>query len=184
MFQDWAANRGNIKGQIVLAFFRLAQVFARRKGSLRWWLGMPVMIAYRLIVEYLMCIELRPRTQVGPGLVLEHGFSLVVNDRTVIGRAVHLRHCVTIGCVKLPDGSQGASPVIEDHVEIGANSCVIGGIRIGRNSKIAAGSVVIKEVPPNVVVGGNPAGIIKRLEVVVPSEGTGAAAGNSASEMV
>jgi len=163
IFQDREANHGNIKGVFVLAFFRFAQVFAIRKGSFLWWIGLPVMIAYRLIVEYLMCIELRPRTEVGPGLILEHGFSLVVNDQTVIGKNVHLRHCITTGCVKLADGSQGPSPVIEDNVEIGANVCVIGGIRVGRNSKIGAGSVVVKDVPPNVVVAGNPAKIIKQL---------------------
>jgi putative colanic acid biosynthesis acetyltransferase WcaB len=164
IFQDWAANKGNLKGRYVLTFFRCAQIFAHRKGSLLWWLGLPVMIAYRFIMEYIMSIELRPRTRVGPGLLLEHGFALVVNDRTVIGRNVHLRHSITIGCVKLPDGSQGPSPVIEDDVEVGANACIIGGIRIGRGSKIGAGAVVVKDVPPYVVVGGNPAVIIKRLE--------------------
>ena len=165
VFQDWAANSGNIKGRFVLAFFRLAQLFARcGKRSPVWWLGLPVMIAYRLLVEYVMCIELRAGTQVGRGLILEHGFSLVVNDQTVIGANVHLRHCITIGCVKLPDGSQGPSPIIEDGVEIGANVCVIGGFRVGRNSKIGAGSVVIKDVPPNVVVLGNPARVIKRVD--------------------
>jgi len=163
VFQDWAANRGNIKGRFVLAFFRCAQVFARRKGSLRWWVGLPVMIAYRFLMEYIMCIELRPRTQVGPGLILEHGFALVVNDQTLIGRNVHLRHSITLGCVKRADGSQGPSPVIEDDVEIGANACVIGGVRVGRGAKIGAGAVVVKDVPPYAVVGGNPAIIIKQL---------------------
>ena len=163
IFQDWAANRGNLKGRLVMASFRLAQVFAMRKGTIWWWLGLPVMIAYRLLTEYVLSIELRPRTRIGPGLILEHGFALVVNDQTVIGCNVHLRHCITIGCVKMPDGSQGTSPVIEDNVEIGANACVIGGIRIGRNSKIGAGAVVVKDVPPNVVVAGNPAKVIKQL---------------------
>ncbi|UCC45806.1 MAG: serine acetyltransferase [Candidatus Zixiibacteriota bacterium] len=170
VFQDRRANKGNVKGIFVLAFFRLAQVFARRKGSVLWWLGLPLMIAYRLIVEYIMCIELRPGTQVGPGLILEHGFALVVNDRTVIGANVHLRHSITIGCIKLPDGSQGPSPVIENGVEIGANTCVIGGIRVGNNSKIAAGSVVIRDVPPDVVVAGNPAEVIKQLDSPTATE--------------
>jgi len=161
IFQDWSANRGNLKGRIVLAFFRLAQIFAGRKGSLLWWIGLPIMVAYRLFTEYLLGFELRPRTRVGPGLVLEHAFALVVNDQTVIGTNVHLRHCITIGCVKRPDGTQGPSPVIGDGVEIGANVCIIGGIRIGENSKIGAGSVVVKDVPPGATVVGNPAVVVK-----------------------
>ena len=161
IFQDWSANRGNFKGRLVLAFFRLAQIFAFRKGSLLWWLGLPIMIVYRLFTEYFLGFELRPRTQIGPGLVLEHAFALVVNDQTVIGSHVHLRHGITIGCVKRPDGSQGPSPVIEDFVEIGSNVCIIGGIRIGRNSKIGAGAVVVKDVPPDVTVAGNPAVIVR-----------------------
>lgn len=164
IFQDKEANRGNIKGIFVLAFFRTAQMCARMKGSLLWWLGLPIMISYRLLVEYVMCIELRAGTTVGEGLLLEHGFALVVNDRTIIGKNVHLRHCITIGCVKLPDGSQGPSPVIEDNVEIGANVSIIGGLVVGRNSRIGAGSVVVKDVPPYSVVVGNPARVIKQLD--------------------
>ena len=175
IFQDRAANRGNIKGVFVLAFFRLAQVFAMRKGSVLWWLGLPVMIAYRLTIEYLMGIELRARTKVGPGLLLEHGFGLVVNDQTVIGRNVHLRHCTTIGCMKMPDGSQGPSPVIQDDVEIGANVVILGAISIGARSKIGAGSVVTKDIPPDSVAVGNPARVIKRThssDHIPDAEGT------------
>jgi putative colanic acid biosynthesis acetyltransferase WcaB len=121
------------------------------------------MVLYRVIVEYILCVELRASTQVGPGLKIEHGYSLVINDRTIIGRNVHFRHCVTVGCVKLPDGSQGPCPVFGDNVEIGANSVILGDIKIGENAKIGAGSVVTKDVPPDAVVVGNPARIMKYL---------------------
>jgi putative colanic acid biosynthesis acetyltransferase WcaB len=164
LFQDYANNKGHVKIIFILTFFRLVHLFARRKKSLLWWLGVPLMILYRVIVEYILCVELRASTRVGPGLKIEHGYSLVINDRTIIGKNVHLRHCVTIGCVKLPDGSQGPSPVIGDNVEIGANAVIIGGITIGDNAKIGAGSVVTKDVPPNAVVVGNPARVVKYLD--------------------
>jgi len=170
VFQDRAVNRGNIKSTFVVAFFRLAHVFAVRKGTIIWWLGMPVMIAYRLFVEYVMGIGLRAKTMIGPGFKLEHGVGLVMNDRTVVGRGVHLRHCTTIGCVKMPDGSQGPCPIIEDNVEIGANCVILGGITIGANSKIGAGSVVVKDVPADSVVVGNPARIIKRLSATMDAD--------------
>ena len=141
--------------------FRLVHVFARHKNSFLWYLGIPLMVIYRVIVEYILCVELRMGTEVGRGLKIEHGFGLVINDRTIIGQNVHLRHCTTIGCVKLPDGSQGPSPIIGDNVEIGANCVILGGIRIGNYAKIGAGSVVTKDVPDNAVVVGNPARIVR-----------------------
>lgn len=164
LLQDYSANRGNAKTIIVLFMFRLAQLFAKRRGSLTWWLGVPYMIFYRVVIEWIMGIELRPSTQIGSGLKIEHGFALVVNDRTVLGRNVHLRHSTTIGCVQLADCSQGPSPVIGDNVEVGANCVILGGITIGNRAKIGAGSVVVKDVPAGAVVVGNPARVIKVVD--------------------
>ena len=161
LFQDYSSNRGQVKIVFILVFFRFVNLFTRRKGSLRWWLGVPFMVAYRVIVEYILCVELRASTSVGSGLKIEHGYALVINDRTIIGRNFHVRHCTTIGCVKLPDGTQGPSPVIGDDVEIGSNSVILGGIHLGNGAKIGAGSVVTKDVPDGAVVVGNPARVIK-----------------------
>jgi len=164
LFQDSRANRGHIKITLILVFFRFVQLFALRpKRSFIWWLGVPFMVFYRMIVESILGVELRPATRVGAGLKIEHGYALVVNDRAVLGKNVHLRHCVTIGCVKRPDGSQGPSPTLEDGVEVGANSVILGDITIGKGAKIGAGCVVVKNVPPGAVVVGNPGRII-RLE--------------------
>ncbi len=163
LFQDFAENKGSPKIAWSLVFFRMVQIFARRKGTFLWWCGLPLMVFYRVFVEWIFCLELRPGTQVGPGLKIEHGFALVINDRAVLGRNVHLRHCVTIGCVKLPDGSQGPSPTLGNNVEVGANSVILGGITIGDGAKIGAGSVVVKNVPPGAVVVGNPARVVRFL---------------------
>lgn len=160
LFQDADANRGHAKILFILSFFRLVHLFARRKGTPIWWLGVPLMVLYRVIVEYILCVELRAGTVVGKGLKIEHGYALVVNDRAVLGKNVHLRHCTTIGCQKLPDGSQGPSPIIGDNVEIGANAVLIGDIEIGHFAKIGAGAVVLKDVPPYATAVGNPAKII------------------------
>lgn len=164
LFQDFSRNRGQVKILFIVTFFRFVNLFARhRKKSLPFIIGIPFMILYRIIVEYILCVELRASTRIGPGLRIEHGYGMVINDRTVIGKNFHIRHCVTIGCQMLPDDTQGPSPVFGDDVEIGANSCIIGGITIGDNVKIGAGSVVVKDIPANSVVVGNPARVIRQL---------------------
>lgn len=160
--EDLRVNRGHLKTIFILILFRLLNPVAKKKGTLLWYLSIPALFAYRVIVEYILCVELRAATQVGRGLKIEHGFALVVNDRAVIGNNVHLRHCTTIGCVKRADGSQGPSPTIEDNVEIGSNAVIIGGITIGKGAKIGAGAVVTKSVPPGAIAVGNPARIVLR----------------------
>ena len=59
----------------------------------------------------------------------------------------------------------GAAPTIGNNVNIGSNTCIIGGISIGDNVIIGAGSVVVKDVPSNVVIAGNPARIIRHLKI-------------------
>lgn len=113
------------------------------------------------MVEWILGVELPWKTTVGEGLTIYHGYALVVNDGTVIGENCILRHCVTIGNKQLQDGSFSRSPIIGDNVDIGANVCIIGPVTIGDNSKVGAGSVVTKDIPPNSVVVGNPARIIE-----------------------
>lgn len=67
-----------------------------------------------------------------------------------------------MGCPHYKECKGGA--VVEDYVRIGANSTILPGVRIGRNSLVGAGSVVTKDVPPGSVVAGNPAKVIKKIE--------------------
>ncbi len=152
LFQDWAANNGNLRGQVVLLLFRAAQRV--RSWPSPWWvLGTPIMGLYVIVSAWIFGIELDYRTQVGPGLRLYHGTGLVVNRHATIGCGVTLRHCTTLGN-RVADGP---SPVVGDHVEIGCNVVVLGGIHIGHHSRIGAGSVVLRDVAANTVVAGNPA---------------------------
>lgn len=152
---DWRVNRREYRALAALTLFRMTQ---RAMGSLERprVASYVLIIAYRLFTEFLLGMELRPKTAVGPGLTIHHGYGLVVNDRAIIGAGVILRHGVTIGH-KVPGG---ASPVIEDGVEIGAGAIVLGDIVVGRGAIIGAGSVVTTSVPPGAIVAGNPAVVI------------------------
>jgi putative colanic acid biosynthesis acetyltransferase WcaB len=161
IFQDWEANLGNPKGQLVLVLFRLAQ-WARALPEPWWLLCIPYLAFYRINVEWILGIELRFRTRVGPRLRLFHGQGLVVHEKTVIGANCTLRQSTTIGNKTLADGSEGAAPIIGNGVDIGANAVILGGITIGDGAVIGAGAVVLKDVPARAVVAGNPARVISQ----------------------
>jgi putative colanic acid biosynthesis acetyltransferase WcaB len=157
IFQDWSANRGNLRSCFVLVMFRMAQACARLPAALRW-IGWPHLAAYHLIVIWELGIELNHKAIIGPGLKLFHGTALVVHEKAVIGKHCTLRHCTTIGNRIAGDDV----PVIGDEVDIGCNSVVLGRITIGDRAKIGAGSVVVHDVAPDQTVAGNPARPIKK----------------------
>jgi putative colanic acid biosynthesis acetyltransferase WcaB len=154
---DWEANRGNPKGQLVLVLFRAAQ--AVRSLPAPWWLfGAPYLALYRIVVEWVLGIELRYKTKVGAGLRLYHGQALVIHERTIIGAHCTLRHATTIGNKSLADP---ACPMIGENVDIGAHAIILGPVTIGDGAIIGAGAVVVKDGPAGATVAGNPARIIR-----------------------
>ena len=162
LMQDRAANRGNSKALLVLPLFRLAHYLACGPPW-RAILGKPYLLFYRVAVEWLFCIEIQPRTVIGKGLRLYHGQALVVNEHTIIGVNCTLRSSTTIGNKVLRDGTLSGCPRIGQNVDIGANVVIVGDVIIGDNAIIGAGSVVVKNVPSDVVACGNPAHVVRHL---------------------
>lgn len=159
LFQDFKANSKNSKGQLVLVLYRFASLANRHR--IIFIIFIPYLIAYRVLIEWILGIELPYKVIVGKGLKLYHAQSLIVNKGTVLGSNCTLRQSTTIGNKTNLDGSVTTCPIIGDNVEIGANVCIIGAVTIGNNVKIGAGSVVVKDIPDNCIVVGNPAKIVK-----------------------
>jgi serine acetyltransferase len=111
-----------------------------------------------LFVKDIPCKIFRS-TKIAGGLVCYHPFATVINAKT-IGENFQFRNGLTIGN-KGNDNS--LLPIIGNNVTIGSNVVIIGDITIGDNIIIGAGSVVVKDVPSNVVVAGNPVKIIRQL---------------------
>ena len=155
LFQDWKCNKGNAKGRFVMLLFRFAS--AIRSHWVLILFGFPILIFYRIFVEWILGIEIHWNARIGKSMHLAHGQGTVVNGGAFIGDNCILRHCTTIGH---KDSNETAPPIIGDNVNIGANVCIIGNIKIGNNVNIGAGSVVVKNVPSNSTVVGNPSRII------------------------
>jgi serine O-acetyltransferase len=98
-------------------------------------------------------------THIEGGLMCYHPFATVINAKR-IGKNFQFRNGLTIGN-KHNDNTQ--VPIIGDNVTVGPNVVIIGAITIGDNVVIGAGSVVVKDVPSNSVIAGNPARVIKSL---------------------
>ena len=94
--------------------------------------------------------------RMGSGCMPVHSFATVLNAER-IGNNFVCRNNTTVGY------GNGGRPVIGDNVDLGVNVVIIGGIKVGSNVIVGAGSVVVKDVPDNCVVAGNPAKIIRYL---------------------
>ena len=161
VFQDWKANKGNIKGRLVMLAYRIAHLATINKVVHV--LMIPYLVFYKVFVLWFLGVEIQHRAKIGRGLKMSHGIGLVVHKSTTIGKNCSIRQCTTIGNKTDADGNKTAGTIIGDNVDIGANVCIIGKLMIGSNSTIGAGSVVVKNIPEKVVVAGNPARIIKSL---------------------
>ena len=111
-------------------------------------------------------IEIHPGAKIGKGLFIDHGHGVVIGETTIIGDNVTLYQGVTLGGTGKETGKR--HPTLEANVMVSVGAKVLGSFTIGENSKIGAGSVVLKEVPPNSTVVGVPGRVVKQDNVRIP----------------
>ena len=103
-------------------------------------------------------IDIHPAAKIGQGIMIDHAHSIVIGETAVVGDNVSMLHSVTLGGTGKEE--EDRHPKIGDGVLIGAGAKVLGNIKVGECSRIAAGSVVLEEVPPCKTVAGVPAKIV------------------------
>ncbi len=112
-------------------------------------------------------IEIHPGAQIARGVFIDHGMGVVIGETAVIGEGCVLYQGVTLGGTGKDKGKR--HPTLGKNVMVGAGAKVLGPFTVGDNSKIAANSVVLTEIPPNCTAVGIPAKIVKmdgkRVEV-------------------
>ncbi len=152
-----------------LLFFKGFQaVQAYRVGHWLWQTGRKDLAYFsQMRVSEQFGIDIHPAAKIGQGIMIDHAHSIVIGETAVVGNNVSMLHSVTLGGTGKEDDDR--HPKIGDGVLIGAGAKVLGNIKVGSCSRIAAGSVVLHDVPPCKTVAGVPAKIVGEAGCDQPS---------------
>jgi serine O-acetyltransferase len=118
-------------------------------------------------ISEVFAVDIHPAARIGKGILIDHATGVIIGETAVVGDDVSMLHEVTLGGTGKEGGDR--HPKVGDGVLIGAGAKILGNIRIGEGSKIAAGSVVLKEVPPHSTVAGIPARVVGQPMTVIPT---------------
>jgi serine O-acetyltransferase len=110
--------------------------------------------------RFITGIEIHPAAKIGEGLFIDHGMGVVIGETVEIGNNVTIYQGATLGGTGKDTGKR--HPTIGDNVVICSGAKVLGPFKVGDNSKIGAGAVVLEEVPPNSTVVGVPGKVVKK----------------------
>ena len=117
-------------------------------------------------IRFFTGIEIHPGAKIGRNLFIDHGMGVVIGETTEIGDDVTIYHAVTLGGSSPSIDTERQRhekrhPTIGDGVVIGSGAQIIGPVKIGKSSRIAANAVVVKDVPENATMVGIPARAVK-----------------------
>lgn len=147
--------------EVVLCYPGIHAIWLHRPAHWLWRQGFLTTARFVAHVgRFLTGIEIHPAAKLGPGLFIDHGMGVVIGETAELGENVTLLHGVTLGGTSLK--REKRHPTLGNNVVVGAGAKIIGGFKIGDGSRIGAGSVVVREVPPNSVVVGVPGRVTYR----------------------
>jgi len=149
------------KGFLALQAYRVAH---------QMWLAgrKPMAMYFQSQISQCFGVDIHPAAKIGQGVMLDHATGIVIGETCVVGDMVSILHSVTLGGTGKSAGDR--HPKIGCGVMIGAGAKVLGSIQVGACSRIAAGSVVLDDIPEKVVVAGVPATVRGSVECDEPAE--------------
>lgn len=152
-----------------LLFFKGFQaVQAYRVAHWLWMNKRPAMAYFiQMRTSEVYGVDIHPGATVGKGIMIDHAHSVVIGETAIVGDDVSILHAVTLGGTGKADGDR--HPKIENGVLIGAGAKVLGNITVGYCSRIAAGSVVLQDIPPCKTAAGVPAKVVGEAGCSQPS---------------
>jgi len=159
--------------EVLLCYAGLHAVWFYRVNHWLWNHGLGLAARWlSQVARFLTGIEIHPGAKIGRRLFIDHGMGVVIGETTTVGDDVTLYQGVTLGGTGKELGKR--HPTIEDGVVVGGGAKILGNITIGKNCRIGAGSVVLRNVPDNSTVVGVPAHIIfregKRVVITDPKQ--------------
>ena len=182
---DAGCRLGNIARSDILAVYERDPACHRYIQPLLFYKGFQAVQAYRLAhwfwvhgrkdLAYFMQmrtsevfgVDIHPAAQIGRGLMIDHAHSIVIGETAVVGDNVSMLHSVTLGGTGKDDHDR--HPKIGNNVMLGAGAKVLGNIKVGNCSRVAAGSVVLHAVPACKTVAGVPARVVGEAGCDQPS---------------
>ncbi len=140
-----------------LLYFKGFNALQAYRASHWYWLqGRPALALFlQSRISTVFAVDIHPAARLGKGMLFDHATSVVIGETAVVEDDVSMLHEVTLGGTGKESGDR--HPKIKRGVMIGAGAKVLGNITVGEGAKIAAGSVVLHDVPPHVTVAGVPA---------------------------
>ncbi|AHV99244.1 serine O-acetyltransferase [Paenibacillus sabinae] len=147
--------------EVVFTYAGLHSIWAHRIAHRlyrREWFTVARMVSQ--FSRFMTGIEIHPGARIGKRLFIDHGMGVVIGETCEIGDDVIIYQGVTLGGTGKEKGKR--HPTVGNNVVIGSGAKVLGSFRIGDNCNVGSNSVVLREVPDNSTVVGNPGRIVKR----------------------
>eukprot|EP00252_Welwitschia_mirabilis_P020383 TRINITY_DN4996_c0_g1_i2.p1 TRINITY_DN4996_c0_g1~~TRINITY_DN4996_c0_g1_i2.p1 ORF type:complete len:458 (-),score=85.69 TRINITY_DN4996_c0_g1_i2:344-1717(-) len=123
--------------------------------------------SWALLYLKVFAVDIHPAAQIGKGILLDHGTGVVIGETAVVGDRVSMLQGVTLGGTGKEIGDR--HPKIGEGVLIGAGATILGNITVGKGAMVAAGSLVLKDIPSHSMVAGTPAKVVGFLEEQNPA---------------